>query len=126
VVAGQNRSAHPLYRSPHCVIAAERAADWINALLDLRELTHERASAIVQLGRRVDDRSRDINSEVIRSAVEKLKSAGVADDIFLRPLLDFTLPVRGDVARTFGESLPKGLEFESTANCSSPVSALAS
>jgi hypothetical protein len=108
------------------VIAAERAADWINALLDLRELTHETASAIVQLGRRVDDRSRDINPEVIRSAVKKMKSAGVADDIFLRPLLDFALPVRDDVARTFGESLPKGLQLESTANCLSPVTALAS
>jgi hypothetical protein len=40
--------------------------------------------------------------------------------------LDFTLPVRDDVARTFGESLPKGLELESTANCLSPVTALAS
>ena len=116
----------PLYGSLHCVIAAERAADWINALLDLRELTHETTSAIVQLGRRVDDRSRDISPEVIRSAIEKLKSAGVADDAFLRPLLDFTLPVRDDVARTFGESLPKGLELESTANCLSPVTALAS
>jgi molecular chaperone DnaK (HSP70) len=116
----------PLYGSLNCVVAAECAADWIDALLGLRELTHETASAIIQLGRRVDDRSRDINPEVIRSAVEKMKSAGVADDIFLRPLLDFDLPVRDDVARTFGESLPKGLQLESTANCLSPVTALAS
>ena len=116
----------PLYGSLHCVIAAERAADWINALLDLRELTHETTSAIVQLGRRVGDRSRDISPEVIRSAVVKLKSAGVADDASLRPLLEFTLPVRDDVARTFGEPLPKGLKLESTANCLSSVTALAS
>jgi molecular chaperone DnaK (HSP70) len=116
----------PLYGSLHCVIAAERAADWIKALLDLPELTHETGSAIVQLGRRVGDRSRDISPDVLRSAVAKLKSAGVADDAFLRPLLEFTLPVRDDVARTFGESLPKGLELDSTANCLSPVTALTS
>jgi hypothetical protein len=116
----------PLYGSLHCVIAAKHAADWINTLLDLRELTHETTSAIVQLGRRVGDRSRDISPEVIRSAVVKLKSAGVADDASLRPLLEFTLPVRDDVARTFGEPLPKGLKLESTANCLSSVTALAS
>jgi len=115
----------PLYGPLHCVVPAQRAAEWISALLDLRELTHETAAAIVQLGRRVDDRSRDISSEVIRSALAKLKVAGVAD-AFLRPLLEFTLPGRDDVARTFGEPLPKGLELESTANCLSPVTALAS
>ena len=108
------------------MIAAERATDWINALLDLRELTHETASAIVQLGRRVGDRSRDISPEVIQCAVAKLKAAGVADDASLRPLLEFALPVRDDVERTFGEPLPRGLKLESTANCLSPVTALAS
>jgi hypothetical protein len=116
----------PLYGSLHSVIAAERAADWITALLDLRELTHETTSAIVQLGRRVDDRGRDIRSEVIQSAILKLKSAGLADDACLRPLLEFTQPVRDDVVYTFGEALPKGLELQSTANCLSPVTALAS
>jgi molecular chaperone DnaK (HSP70) len=116
----------PLYGPLHSVVSTERAAEWITALLDLRELTHETAGAIVQLGRRVDDRSRDISSEVIRSAVAKLTTAGVADDAFLRPLVEFTLPVRDDVARTCGEPLPKGLELESTADCLSPVTALAS
>jgi molecular chaperone DnaK (HSP70) len=116
----------PLYGSLHCVIAAERAAAWINTLLDLRKLTHETTSAIVQLGRCVDDHGRDISPEMIRSAIAKLRSAGVADDAFLRPLLEFTLPVGDDVARTFGEPRPKGLELESTANCLSPVTALAS
>ena len=102
------------------------AADWITAVLALRELTHETASAIVQLGRRVEDRSRDISAEVGQSAVAKLKAAGVADDAFLRPLQEYVAPVRADVVRTFGEPLPKGLELESTANCLSPVTALSS
>ncbi len=53
----------------------------------------------------------------MRSAIARLKLAGVADDIFLRPLREYTSPVVADVVRTFGESLPKGLELESTANC---------
>ena len=114
----------PLYGSLSCLIPAETAADWITALLDLRELTHETASAVVQLGRRVDHRTRDISQDVVRSAIARLKSAGVADDVFLRPLHEYIAPVSADVARTFGESLPKGLELESTANCLSSVAAL--
>jgi molecular chaperone DnaK (HSP70) len=116
----------PLYGSLSCLIPAETAADWITALLDLGELTHETASAVVQLGRRVDHRTRDISQDVVRSAIASLKSAGVADDIFLRPLREYTSPVRADVVRTFGESLPKGLELESTVNCLSSVTALTS
>ena len=114
----------PLYGSLSCVVPAETASEWIEALLGLRELTHETASAILQLGRRVDDRTRDISPDVARSAIAKLKPAKVADDALLRPLLEYVAPVRADVVRTFGEPLPKGLELESTANCLSPVTAL--
>jgi uncharacterized protein DUF3731 len=114
----------PLYGSLSCVVPAEIASEWTAALLELRELTPETASAILQLGRRVEDRARDISPDVARSAVAKLKSAGVADDALLRPLLEYGAPVRADVLRTFGEPLPKGLELESTANCLSPVPAL--
>ena len=116
----------PLYGALSCVIPAETAADWITALLDLRELTHETASAVVQLGRRVDHRTRDIGRDVVRSAIAELTSAGVADDIFLRPLHEYIAPGRADVVRTFGEPLPKGLELESTANCLSSITALTS
>lgn len=116
----------PLYGSLSCLIPAETAANWITALLDLRELTHETASAVVQLGRRVDHCTRDISQDVLRSAIAGLKLAGIADDIFLRPLHEYIAPVRADVVRTFGEPLPKGLELESTANCLSSVTALTS
>lgn len=116
----------PLYGSLNCVVPTERAAEWISALLEMRKLVPETASAIVQLGRRVEDRSRDINPLILESAIAKLKAAGVADEDLLRPLTEFRTPVREDVARTFGEPLPKGLEVESTSNCLSPVTALAS
>jgi len=114
----------PLYGSLSCVVPAETASEWIAALAELRELTHETASAILQLGRRVEDRSRDIDLDLARAAVAKLKGAKVADGAFLRPLQEYVAPTRTDVARTFGEALPKGLELESTANCLSPVTAL--
>ena len=114
----------PLYGSLSCVVPAETASEWIAALLELRELTPETASAILQLGRKVEDRARDIGPDVVRSAVAKLKSAKIADDALLRPLQEFVAPTRADVVRTFGEPLPKGLELDSTANCLSPVTAL--
>ena len=116
----------PLYGSLNCVVPGETATEWIAALLDLRELTHETASAIIQLGRRVEDRTRDISPELARSATTKLKTAEVAEDALLRPLREYIAPTRADVVRTFGEPVPKGLELESTANCLSPVTALTS
>jgi len=116
----------PLYGPLHSVISAETAAEWIGALLDSSEVTRETAAAVIQLGRRVDDRTRDINEDVTRFAVSKLKSAGVADDAFLRPLHEYVAPTRLDVVRTFGDSLPVGIELESTSTCLSPVVALTS
>jgi len=116
----------PLYGSLNCVVPADAASRWISALLEMRDLIPETASAIVQLGRRVEDRSRDIDPQIIESAIRRLKTAAVADEDLLRPLLKFTPPAAEDVARTFGEPLPRGLEFESTSNCLSPVTALAS
>ena len=114
----------PLYGSLTCVVPAETASEWIAALLELRELTHETASAIVQLGTAGRGPRPRHQPGVARSAIAKLKSAEVADDALLRPLLEYVAPVRADVVRTFGEPLPKGLELESTANCLSPVTAL--
>jgi len=116
----------PFYGSLNCVVSAETAASWIAALLDSPEITHETASAVLQLGRRVDDRARDISQDVTRSAVSRLKSAAAADDVFLRPLQECLIPTHSDVVRTFGEPLPTGMQLESTSRCLSPVVALIS
>lgn len=116
----------PLYGPLHCVVSAETAAEWIGALLDTSTVTHEAAAAVVQLGRRVDDCARDISQEVTRFAVSKLKSAGAADDAFIRPLREYMVPTRLEVLSTLGDSLPVGMELESTSKCLSPVVALMS
>ena len=115
----------PLYGSRACVVAPETAEEWIGALLDLRDLTPETAKAIAQLGRLTEDRSRDIGREVRKRAVERLRAESVIDEPMLRALVEFVVPGRSDVSLTFGESLPKGLHLESTADCLSPVSAIA-
>lgn len=114
----------PLYGSVTCVVPSETAQGWIDALLDLREITHETAAAILQIGRRTDDRSRDIGDEARQTATERLTEMGVADEMILQRLRSFVVPDRTDVMRTFGDTLPRGLHLESTANCLSPVSAL--
>jgi molecular chaperone DnaK (HSP70) len=114
----------PLYGSLSCVVPAENAADWISVLLDLPELTHETSAAVLQLGRKVNDRTRDIPEHVLRRAIAKLTSAGVSDQTASRPLEEYVVPDRAHVVRTFGETLPKGMELESSASCLSTVTAL--
>jgi hypothetical protein len=114
----------PLYGSLTCVVPKETAQEWISALLELRELSHETGSTIVQLGRRTGDRSRDIDEDLRQHAIERLKAAGIADETELRRLAEFIAPDHSDVVRTFGESLPKGLHLESTAACLSSISAI--
>ncbi len=115
----------PLYGALTCVVPAEIAAEWINELLGLREVTHETANAIVQLGRRNDDRTRDIGDEAVKTTVRQLELAGITDVAILGRLTEFIPPDRSDVARTFGEPLPKGLHVQSTADCLSSVAAIA-
>ncbi len=114
----------PLYGSLNCVVPPETAADWIAALLHLPELTHETATAILQLARLTGDRTRDVSDEVRQVAIARLVESGVADEMVVGRLKNFVTPDRDDVVRTYGESLPKGLRLESTPNCLSPVSAL--
>jgi molecular chaperone DnaK (HSP70) len=115
----------PLYGSLACVVPKETAEEWISALLNLPDLKQETVRAIVQLGRLTEDRTRDISRDVTRLAVERLKAAAVIDEPILRALTKFVAPGLSDVALTFGESLPKGLHLESTGDCLSPVSAIA-
>ncbi len=115
----------PLYGSLVCVVPTETAEEWISALLDLRDLKQETAKAIVQLGRLTEDRTRDISRDLRKRAVERLKAEAAIDEPMLRSLTELVTPGRSDVSLTFGEPLPKGLQLESTIDCLSPVSAIA-
>jgi DNA-K related protein/Hsp70 protein len=113
----------PLYGPLAGVVPAEAAGGWIQKLLNQAEFSTEVVFAIVQLGRRTDDISRDIDDSLRRRAIRELKAAGVDEDSIER-LERFVPPERSDAVRAFGESLPKGLHLVSSANCLLSVSGL--
>jgi hypothetical protein len=114
----------PLYGSLTCVVPHETAEQWVTAIVDGRELAPEAAAAVAQLARMTGDRSRDLSEAVREHAIARLQAAEVTDEQLLAPLQSVVVTARADVARTFGEPLPRGIVLESTTDCLSPVSAI--
>jgi hypothetical protein len=113
----------PLYGPRHSVVAPEIAGEWLKALLDLFTFTAVTASAIALIARRTDDRSRDIDEAIRDQAISRLMALGIAEETI--PLLSkYVPPERADAVRSFGESLPPGLQLVSSANCLLSVPAL--
>ncbi len=113
----------PLYGPRHSVVAREIAGEWLTALLDLFTFTSVAASAIALIARRTDDRSRDIDKAIRDQAISRLIALGIAEETI--PLLSKCVPPeRADAVRSFGESLPPGLQLVSSANCLLSVPAL--
>ena len=52
------------------------AERWIEALLQLKELTADAASAIAQIGARTDDPARDVSESIAAAAAARLLAAG--------------------------------------------------
>jgi len=115
----------PLYGPLACVVPPATAQEWIVSLLELRELNHDTARTIVQLGRVTEDRARDLGHDVCERAVQRLRGERLGEEYLLRALIEFIPPGRQEASLTFGESLPRDLQLESTADCLSPVSAIA-
>jgi len=113
----------PLYGPRHAVVAPALAAAWLEALLDLGTFTPAMASAIVQLARRTDDGSRDLDQVIRERAISCLMASGIAEET-TRLLSNCVLPAPSDSVRSFGESLPPGLQVVSSANCLLSVPAL--
>ena len=113
----------PLYGPLHSVVAAETAGTWLKVLLDLPLFTAATQSAILLLARRTDEPSRDIEDALREQAITHLMSQGVADDA-IQLLSTFVPPERVDAVRSFGESLPPGLQLISSSNCLLTVPAL--
>jgi hypothetical protein len=113
----------PLYGPLHSVVAAEIAGEWLKALLDLSTFSAVTGSAIVLLARRTDDRSRDIDDAIREQAISRLMALGIAEET-IQPLSKYVSPERADAVRSFGESLPPGLQVVSSSNCLLSVPAL--
>jgi molecular chaperone DnaK (HSP70) len=115
----------PLYGPMHSVVRAEIAGEWLKALLDLPLFTTATQSAIVLLARRTDDHLRDVNDTLREQAIIRLKNLGAAEDT-IQLLSTYVPPERADAVRSFGESLPPGLQVISSSNCLLSVPALSS
>jgi hypothetical protein len=122
---GRLGSRIPLYGPLHSVVAAEKAGKWLQALLDYPLCTAAAQSAIILLARRTEDRSRDIDDTLREEAIVRLKTLGAADGV-IQLLSQYVPPERADAVRSFGESLPSGLQVISSSNCLLSVPALSS
>jgi hypothetical protein len=106
-------------------VAAEIAGEWLKVLLNLSTFTAVTGSAIVLIARRTDDRSRDIDEAIREQAISRLMALGVAEET-IQLLSKYVPPERADAVRSFGESLPPGLQVVSSSNCLLSLPALLS
>ena len=106
----------PLYGPIHSVVNAETAGEWLSALLYLPVFNAMTQSAVVLLARRTNDALRDISLSLREQAVAQLVRLRAADDT-IQLLSRYVPPERADAVRSFGESLPPGLEIISSSNC---------
>jgi len=113
----------PLYGPLHSVVAAEIAGEWLKVLLDMSPFTAAMGSAIVQIARRTDDRSRDIDDAIREQAISRLTVLEIAEET-IQLLAKCVPPERTDAVRSFGESLPPGLQVVSSSNCLLSVPAM--
>ena len=113
----------PLYGPLHSVVSAEVAGEWLKALLELSTFTTATAAAIMEIARRTDDSSRDIEDAIREQAVSRLTVLGVAEET-IQLLSKYVPPERADAVRSFGEPLPPGLQVVSSSNCLLSVPAL--
>ena len=106
----------PLYGPLHSVTPAEIAGEWLKALLDLPTFTTATSTTILLIARRTGDSSRDIDDAVREQAISRLTALGTAEET-IQLLLKYVPPERTDAVRSFGESLPPGLQLLSSSNC---------
>jgi hypothetical protein len=106
----------PLYGPLHSVVEPEIAGHWLKALLDLSTLKAAADSAIVLIARRTDDRSRDIHEAIREQTISRLMALGIGEET-IQVLSKYVPPERADAVRTFGESLPPGLQVSSSSSC---------
>jgi hypothetical protein len=117
---GRFGSRVPLYGPVACVIPVETASQWLEFLLQMHDLTADAAFAITLLASRTDDHHRDIDEKLRRQAVSCLRANGAAED-WIQMVTQYRPPSRADASRMFGETLPKGVHFASSANCVLPL-----
>jgi DNA-K related protein len=120
---GRLGSRIPLYGPLHSVVPPEIVGEWLKALLGLSTFTAVTGSALVLLARCTEDRSRDIDDAIREQAIARLMALGIGEET-IQLLSKYVPPERAEAVRSFGESLPPGLQVISSSNCLLSVPAL--
>ena len=101
----------PFHGSAHAVVAAERAAPWLDALLALDwKRTEGAAAAAANLARRSGDRARDFDDARRAQVIARLEAAQAAPAWIERVREVVALDEAGERG-VFGEALPLGLKL---------------
>ncbi len=106
----------PLYGPLHSVVPAEIAAEWTKTLLESPTFTAVTSSAVTMIVRRTTDRSRNVDEAIRQQVVSRLLALGTAEET-IQLVSKYVPPERSDAVRSFGESLPPGLQLVSSSDC---------
>jgi len=115
----------PLYGPLHSVVSPKVAALWLKDLLELPTFTSATVSAILAIARRTGDFSRDVEDAIREQVISRLIPLGV-DEEGIKLLSKCVPPSKTDAVRSFGESLPHGLQIVGSSTCLLSVPALRS
>jgi molecular chaperone DnaK (HSP70) len=103
----------PAYGSGHKTVAPAQAAEWLQLLLELGiERIDGAGFAVAQIARLSGDRTRDLDDDVRKRAMDTLRAAG-ASESWLRMLTEVVVLETADEARVLGDTLPAGLRLAS-------------
>lgn len=101
----------PWHGSVHNVLTAERAADWLQSLLELDWKKHPAIGfAAGLICRFTGDRARDLEEGLRRRVAEALRAAR-APESWQRMVLEVVELSEADEKRLYGEALPPGLKL---------------
>jgi len=101
----------PLYGPLNCVVPAQKAAQWLEAVLEHEWPSPEKAALpMAQLGRRTDDRSRDVPEEVRAKLAARLRQTAGGER--MARLVEQVVALEAREERVaLGDTLPAGLRL---------------
>jgi hypothetical protein len=98
-----------LYGPLNAAVSPAVAERWIDRLLNVNEITADRAQCIAHVGARTGDPARDITETAAERAADRLAGAGEHEAArHLRVVAESSASEKG---RLFGETLPEGLKL---------------
>jgi len=108
---GRLGAREPLYASPHHVLPAATAQDWLAQIATIAPdwARHEAAAfAVAQIARATGDRARDLPEDLRLQIADHLQAAQAAPS-WVAMVREVSVLEEADQRRVFGEALPPGL-----------------